>query len=587
MASWWTRSSQGRKSGSSSLPSGRATVRTKRLRFEPLEDRQLLSVMVYTPVESGTMSVTCGSTIGVGYGQLLETLALNRTGSQTLRLNGTIPIAFVSTQNVTLTGGTLQLGAGTTVGGTLQITPGTGGFQNQPVVQFESASQSQGEEEGALTVRLVAQGNLTNDVTVPLTISGTAADGTDYTLENRTVTIPKDRSSASVTIQVNDDNLVEADETIVLALGTPTGAVLGAVSQHTATITSNDQASLSIDNVTKAEGKSGTTDFTFAVTLSGEVDAPFTVDFGTANGTARAASDYIAASGALQFSGASGESRMVTVRVIGDSKTEYDESFLVNLATIDAGGRNVVASQSSAVGTITNDDRGVGLQDNGDLLVIGNDRVNDAIAFQPSGNGQITVQMNGKRFGPYQVTGRLVAYGGTGNDSIAVNAALAQSAFLYGGAGNDKLLGGSGNDVLVGGDGGDQLTGGLGRNLLIAGKGVANPRQPNVLMGTRGENILIAGWTDYDANDAALAMLLAEWSRTDANYAVRVAHLRGTFAGGLNGDYKLTAATIHDNGVRDGLYGQSGGNWYLAHTAGSNTNDVIHGRKAKDRLDRI
>ena len=46
--------------------------------------------------------------------------------------------------------------------------------------------------------------------------------------------------SANVTISPAEDLLDELDETVVLTLGAPTNAGLGATTAHTATITDND-----------------------------------------------------------------------------------------------------------------------------------------------------------------------------------------------------------------------------------------------------------------------------------------------------------------------------------------------------------
>ena len=43
------------------------------------------------------------------------------------------------------------------------------------------------------------------------------------------------------------------------------------------------------------EGDSGTKDMTFTITLSGASDTPVTVTYATADGTATAGSDYVAA----------------------------------------------------------------------------------------------------------------------------------------------------------------------------------------------------------------------------------------------------------------------------------------------------
>jgi eukaryotic-like serine/threonine-protein kinase len=122
--------------------------------------------------------------------------------------------------------------------------------------------------------------------------------------------------------------------------------------------------------------------------------------------------------------------------------------------------------------------------------------------------------------------------------------------------------------VLVGGDNNDILYGGSGRNLLIGGAG------SDTLYAGSGGDILIGGHTSYDNDLAALAAVMAEWGRTDVDYATRVAHLSGSL-GGLNGSYLLNATTVFDDGTTDVLYGGTGLDWFIAHRSGQNQDQVI------------
>jgi hypothetical protein len=89
-----------------------------------------------------------------------------------------------------------------------------------------------------------------------------------------------------------------------------------------------------------------------------------------------------------------------------------------------------------------------------------------------------------------------------------------------------------------------------GRNLMIAGATAAT------LVGGTGEDILIGGTTAWDDNPAALAAIMAEWSRTDLSYRQRLVHLvRG---GGLNGSYVLNPSTVTANGLANTLTGDGG-----------------------------
>jgi type VI protein secretion system component Hcp len=152
---------------------------------------------------------------------------------------------------------------------------------------------------------------------------------------------------------------------------------------------------------------------------------------------------------------------------------------------------------------------------------------------------------------------RVVARGGPVNNAITVDGSVKVDAWLYGGAGNNILEGGGGNNVLIGGPGSDVLMGGNGRDLLIGGGGA------DMLLGGGGDDILLAGTTDYSANDPALLAVMKEWTRADADYATRVAHLTGNTGGGWNGGYVLNATTVHDDGATDWLEGDGGHDLYF------------------------
>ena len=101
----------------------------------------------------------------------------------------------------------------------------------------------------------------------------------------------------------------------------------------------------------------------------------------------------------------------------------------------------------------------------------------------------------------------VVIDGGAGDDTL--RAGKGQS-ILSGGEGKDQLYGGSGYSILVGGAGNDTLMAGSGRTILIGGEG------QDTLRGSSSDDILIGGRTAYDANEAALLAILAEWTSARA-----------------------------------------------------------------------
>jgi subtilisin-like proprotein convertase family protein len=109
----------------------------------------------------------------------------------------------------------------------------------------------------------------------------------------------------------------------------------------------------SITDVSQEEGNSGTTAYTFDVTLDTASSNPTTIKWATANGSATSGSDYTAGSGTLTF--APGEvTKQITVSVNGDTSVEGNETFTVNLSNPT----NATIADGQGVGTIVNDDLG-------------------------------------------------------------------------------------------------------------------------------------------------------------------------------------------------------------------------------------
>jgi Calx-beta domain len=108
---------------------------------------------------------------------------------------------------------------------------------------------------------------------------------------------------------------------------------------------------LSVNDVTVTEGDSGQKNATFTVTASATSADPITVNYATADGTAKQPGDYTQTSGLLTILPGD-TSNTVLVPVKGDTLDEVDESFDLNLSS--AAGATI--SDSRGVGTITDDD---------------------------------------------------------------------------------------------------------------------------------------------------------------------------------------------------------------------------------------
>ncbi len=153
---------------------------------------------------------------------------------------------------------------------------------------------------------------------------------------------------------------------------------------------------------------------------------------------------------------------------------------------------------------------------------------------------------------------KIVVNAGGGDDDVQIAGSISLSAWLYGGAGNDRLKGGSGHDILLGEDGDDLLVGGSGRDILIGGTGADR------IVGNTDDDIIISGTTMHDESAAALCAILDEWtSSRDADTRKDNISGLGT-VDRLNGDYFLRSSTVFDDGARDVMTGSSGFDWFFA-----------------------
>ena len=175
----------------------------------------------------------------------------------------------------------------------------------------------------------------------------------DYTaIATTTLTFAPGVISRTIAVAVQDDTLHELDETFLVILANPSSGTLFKHQGVGAILDDDPRPTLTINDVTVTEGDSGVTNAIFTVFLEGPTTLTAAVNYATANGTAMAGSDYIAASGSLTFS--PGITRQfITIQILGDTIPESNETFLVNLSNPT----NAAIADGQGLGTIIDDDR--------------------------------------------------------------------------------------------------------------------------------------------------------------------------------------------------------------------------------------
>ena len=219
------------------------------------------------------------------------------------------------------------------------------------VIRFADPSFVVNEAAGQADVTLVRDGGTTGSIAVDFsTADGTALAGSDYSSVSETVSFNDGEAGpAQVSIPITDDGDVEGDETVALTLA---GGSAGSPANATLTITDND-APLS-GTLQFADGAVSVAEDASRVSLTvsrtGGASGAISASYASSDDTAAAGSDYVAASGNVDFDDGESADVIVEVLISDDSVDETNESFTVTLT-----GANVGAPATTVVTIIDND----------------------------------------------------------------------------------------------------------------------------------------------------------------------------------------------------------------------------------------
>jgi Domain of unknown function (DUF1929)/Calx-beta domain len=331
-----------------------------------------------------TRSGDLGTSVSVGYatGNGTATAGEDYTpASGTLTFNaGEVSVSFnVSIREDTLyeTSETINLTLSNPVGGATLGASSTAVLtvadnDPQPTLSIGNASIQEGNSGAAnlsFTVNLSAAGGLNTTVHYA-TADGTAtvADN-DYAAINDTVlTIPAGSTGANITVTVNGDTKVEANETFLVNLSNAVNATIAA-GQATGTINNDDAAmTLQLSAASYSTGEDSQS-LNITVTRTGNISGPASVKYSTGDATdanfrcdpatsgqptgiASRKCDYHIAAGILRFA-AGEDSKQFTLSFVNDVYVEGNESFNLKLSNPIGG---TLGQNNNVTVTIIDDD---------------------------------------------------------------------------------------------------------------------------------------------------------------------------------------------------------------------------------------
>ncbi|MXW32736.1 MAG: hypothetical protein F4Z62_06495, partial [Rhodothermaceae bacterium] len=201
---------------------------------------------------------------------------------------------------------------------------------NDPTVYFASATSSAEEGIGTQNVRVTLASAPVSDLTLSYTLSGTAVEGTDYTIKDSgSVPVSAGATSVNIPVAITDDSEIEPDEDIILTLTSATGYTVGSQKEHTLTIADNDTPEARFASATGSVKESDGT-HTVSVEISPSPASDFTLSY-TLGGTATRNTDYTITGSVLVSANATLVN--IPVTIIDDQLDELDETVILTLTS--------------------------------------------------------------------------------------------------------------------------------------------------------------------------------------------------------------------------------------------------------------
>ena len=253
----------------------------------------------------------------------------------------------------------VQPGDYTATSGTLTFTPG----QVVKTVSVPVVGDTLDENAEAFFVNLSGQtnstiadnrgvGTIANDDAPPsIVINDVSRTEGNSASTSGTLTFTPGQVLKTVSVPVVGDAADEIDETFFVNLSGQTNSTI-ADNRGVGTIVNDDAPpSIMINDVSRTEGNSGSANLTFTATLSAASGKTVTVGYATVDGTATAPADYTLVTGTLTFNPGV-MTRTFNVAVVGDTRDEFDETFVANLSSPV----NATIADGQGVGTILDND---------------------------------------------------------------------------------------------------------------------------------------------------------------------------------------------------------------------------------------
>lgn len=226
----------------------------------------------------------------------------------------------------------------------------------KPTVQFTGPSVFGPEGlSGFLVVTLTPASAVTAKVDYFVTAAGSTATGggVDYTLTNGTLTFLPGQTSAMIPIALTNDLLDEINESVVISLGNPIEATLGAQSSQSVLITDTDATPAVNFTVIAGSDRESAGTAVVAVSLAAASAQTVTVNYAVTGGTALAG-DFTLAGSVLTF--APGQTvAYIPITLLYQPAVETNKTIVISLLSTPAPTNAVLGPRKTFTFTILDD----------------------------------------------------------------------------------------------------------------------------------------------------------------------------------------------------------------------------------------
>lgn len=221
----------------------------------------------------------------------------------------------------------------------------------RPEVQFVTDKIYEFENKNAqieINLNYIPQ----QDVVLTYTVNSSNATSNDFTLANGTITVPQGQSSIMLSAPINDDILLEDDESFTITLTNTSFGYIGTINAHTYTILDNDRAIKVQFSQTNNTINESETVLNTKVALNNQTINNVYVDYILKSGDAEQGSDLTFTTGTLHFSPGETE-KEISINIHDDSEYEPDET--IEIALINPKNANLFTNLTHTI-TIVDDE---------------------------------------------------------------------------------------------------------------------------------------------------------------------------------------------------------------------------------------